>query len=61
MREKLISDHGRVSSYEGQQRAANGQDSWGFFMDVHAFGGPDTDSHAYGADAFKQGTGGFGK
>ena len=31
LREKLISDHGRLSSYEGQQGAANGQDSRGIF------------------------------
>ena len=30
LREKLISDHSLVSSYEGQQGVANGQDSWGF-------------------------------
>ena len=28
LREKLISDHGMSSSYEGRQGAANGQDSW---------------------------------
>ena len=27
LRENLISDHGLFSSYEGQQRATNGQDS----------------------------------
>ena len=36
--EKLISDHGYFSSYEGQQGAANGQDSWGFFRDAQGFG-----------------------
>ena len=36
--EKLISDHGLFSSYEGLQRAANGQDSWGFFRDAQGFG-----------------------
>ena len=30
LREKLISDHGLFSSYEGLQGAANGQDSWDF-------------------------------
>ena len=34
MRKKLISDHGLISSYEGQQGAATGQDLWGFFR-VH--------------------------
>ena len=29
---KLISDHGLFASCEGQQGAANGQDSWGFFQ-----------------------------
>ena len=28
LRVKLISDHGLFSSYEGQQGATNGQDSW---------------------------------
>ena len=28
LREKLISDHGMSSSFEGRQGAANGQDSW---------------------------------
>ena len=32
LREKLISDHGQVSSYEGPQGAANGQDVWGGFQ-----------------------------
>ena len=27
-----ISDHGLVSSYEGQQEVANGQDSWSIFQ-----------------------------
>ena len=31
MEKKLISDHGRFYSYDGQQRAANGEDSWGRF------------------------------
>ena len=30
LRKKLISNHGLFSSYEGLQRAANGQDTWGF-------------------------------
>ena len=38
LREKLISDHGLSSSYEGQQRAANVQDSLGFFRDARGFG-----------------------
>ena len=32
LREKLISGHGLFSSYEGQQEAVNGQDSWGVFQ-----------------------------
>ena len=28
----VISEHGLSSSYEGQQGAANGQDSWGVFQ-----------------------------
>ena len=32
LRQKLISDHGLFSSYEGQQGVANGQDSWGIFQ-----------------------------
>ena len=32
LREKLISDHGLLSSYESQQGAANRQDSWGVFQ-----------------------------
>ena len=35
--EKLTSDHSLFSSYEGQQGAANGQDSWGFFRDAESF------------------------
>ena len=38
LRERLISDRGLFSSYEGQQGAANGQDSWGFFRDAQGFG-----------------------
>ena len=38
LREKLISDHGHFSSYEGHiHGAANGQDSWGFFKDAQGF------------------------
>ena len=36
-REKLMSDHRLFSSYEGQQGAANGQDSWDFFRDAQDF------------------------
>ena len=43
---KLISDHGLFSSYEGQQGAANGQDSWGFFRDAQGFGRLDAGSRA---------------
>ena len=32
LREKLISNHGLFSSHEGQQGAANGQDSWVVFQ-----------------------------
>ena len=32
LREKLISDPGLFPSYEGQQGAADGQDSWGIFQ-----------------------------
>ena len=35
LRGKLISDPGLFSSYESLQGAANGQDSWGFFRDIH--------------------------
>ena len=38
LREKLMSDHGLFFSYEGQQEAATGQDSWGFFRDAQGFG-----------------------
>ena len=37
LKEKLIPDHGLFSSYEGQQGAAKGQNSWSFFMDAHGF------------------------
>ena len=33
-----MSDHGHFSSYDGQQGAANGQDSWGFFRDAQDVG-----------------------
>ena len=46
MREKLTSNHGLFSSYEGQQGAANGQNSWGFFRDAKCFGWPDAGSRA---------------
>ena len=42
----MISDHGLFSSYEGQQGAANEQDSWGFFRDAHGFGRLDAGSRA---------------
>ena len=42
----MISDHGLFSSYEGQQGAANGQDSWGFFRDARGFGRLDAGSRA---------------
>ena len=45
-RENLISDHGLFSSYEGQQGAANGRDSWGFFRDSQGFGRLDAGSRA---------------
>ena len=38
LREKLMSGRGLSSSYEGQQRAANQQDLWGFFKDAQGFG-----------------------
>ena len=46
LREKLIADHGLFSSCEGQQGAANGQDSWGFFRDAQDFGRLNTGSRA---------------
>ena len=40
MKERLISNHDLFFSYEGQQGAANGQDSWGCFSGMHrALGG----------------------
>ena len=41
-----MSDHDVFSSYEGQQGAANGQDSWDFFRDAQGFGRLDADSRA---------------
>ena len=41
-----MSDHGLYSFYEGQQGAANGQDSWGFFKDAQGFGRLDAGSRA---------------
>ena len=35
LREKWISDHGLFPSYQGQQKAANGQDSCGVFAGMH--------------------------
>ena len=46
LREKLISGHGLFSSYDGQQGAADGQDSWGFFRDAQGFGQVDAGSRA---------------
>ena len=46
LREKLISDHGLFSSYEGQQGAANGQNSWDFFRDAQGFGRLNASSRA---------------
>ena len=44
--EKLIADHGLFSSYESQEGAANGQDSWGFSRDAQGFGRLDVGSRA---------------
>ena len=46
LREKLISDHGLFPSYEDQQRAAKGQDPWGFFRDAQVVGRLDAGSRA---------------
>ena len=46
LREKLISDPGVFSSYEGRQGAANGQDLGGFFRDAQGFGRLDDGSRA---------------
>ena len=32
LRKKLIPDYGLISSFQGQQGAVNGQDSWGIFQ-----------------------------
>ena len=41
-----MSGHGLFSSYEGEQGAANGQDSWGFFRDAQGFGRLEAGSRA---------------
>ena len=41
-----MSDHGLFPSKEGQQGAANGQDSWVFFRDAQGFRRPDGGSRA---------------
>ena len=46
LREKLISDDGLFSSYEGYEGAAYGQDWWAFFRDVQGFGRLDAGSRA---------------
>ena len=46
LRETLMSDHGLFPSYEDQQEAANGQDSWDVFRDAQGFGGLDAGSRA---------------
>ena len=46
LREKLISDHGLFSFYEGRQGVANEQDSWCFFRDAQGFGQLDAGSRA---------------
>ena len=47
LREKLMSDHGLFSSYEGRQGAANGQNSWGVFQRyLESFGRLDAGSRA---------------
>ena len=46
LREKLMSDHGLFSSYEGLQGTANRQDSGGFFRDAQGFGRLDAGSRA---------------
>ena len=38
LREKLISDHGEFSSYEGRRGAAKEQDAWSFFSNPEGFG-----------------------
>ena len=44
--EKLMSDLGLFSFYEGQQGASNGQDSWGFLRDAQGFDRLDAGSRA---------------
>ena len=44
--EKLISDHGLFSSYEGQQGAKNGKAPGAIFRDAQGFGRLDADSRA---------------
>ena len=39
-----MSDHGIFSSYEGEQEAVNGRDSWGFLRDAQGFGRLDAGS-----------------
>ena len=46
LRRKLISDHGLISSYDGQQGTANGQYSWAFFRDAQGFRQLDAGSYA---------------
>ena len=43
---KLMSDHGLFSSCDGQQGAANGQDSRDLFRDTQSFGWLDAGSRA---------------
>ena len=44
LREKLISDYDRFSSYGVQQGVANEQNSWGFFRDAQGLGWLDAGS-----------------
>ena len=44
LREKLISDQSLFSSFQGQERAPNGHDLWGFFKDAQGFGRLDAGS-----------------
>ena len=46
LRETLMPDHVLFSSYDGQQGAANGRYSLGFFGDVQGFGRLDAGSRA---------------
>ena len=41
-----MSDHGIFPSFESQEGAANGQDSWGFFRDAQGSGRLDAGSRA---------------